>query len=352
MTETDDHPLRHAGRPPSGRRVHDPARGEPDRRWRSRRARASREFQNGVAFAAPADPGRRPRRRRHDRLGVVGAIGEIAGPPPGQRGPPARERAAGGREHPAPGDPAGERAADRRCSSSGTRSEYRDGRRGGHRPRVERGPPVRHDLDRARTTASQQGDVVDRARAARSSGGSARPGRTSPIVTLISDRSSTVIGQTETSTRDRRGRRPARRRADHAQHRLDRAGPARRAGRDRRHRARRRDPLAVSQGPADRRGHRRPAGAQRGRPDRLPPADGGPRQARIRARHPRLRRRPAGPRRHADRLQPDRLGRPCPAASSRASSRARLRAGRPLCYPDGDERDRPRRRDRDPACSR
>ena len=266
-----------------------------------------------------------------------------------------------------------ERAADRR-ERSGPQEIERENeqltgaapapdRRSSTRPPPRRSSPasrresrrVGHDLEGAPTTGSRSGDVVDRRR--RRAG---RPGhRGRPELRerrpLISDRSSTVIGQTETSAATRRGRRPARRRADHAEHRLDREGHGRRAGPDApASSSAGGDPLAVSEGPPDRRQvDRRPkrdANAVVQTAYLLPTADldkldyvlvildyegGLP---------------PVG--RHADRLQP-RTGGRCPAASSRASSRAHaLPSADALCYRDARERHRPRRRDGDAACSR
>ena len=175
----------------------------------------------------------------------------------------------------------------------------------------------------------------------------------------------------------RRGRRPAGRRPGHEPDRLEHAGGAERRGRDGRSQPRKRDPLALSEGPAHRPGRGRPARCQRCRPDRLPlEADRGPGPVGVRAGHPRLRggRPPIGSG-AADRLQ--RRGRcpwqpvgeqPCFTPTARAPGRdieaAAESSGTRSPDDDGPEREasatdaryapldeghRPRRRDRDAA---
>ena len=116
-------------------------------------------------------------------------------------------------------------------------------------------------IDRGSDQGIEQGDVVIGA-------GGALVGRVVEVgpnysnVTLLTDGSSTVIGQLVSNAATGEvvgdlGGRP-----EHDEDRLGGPGPDRRRGRDRGHRAGRRDPLAVPEGPPDRPGHRCPAGRQ------------------------------------------------------------------------------------------
>ena len=84
-----------------------------------------RELQNGVGFAFRPDPGRPRRRRRRasPRSSVRSPRSTASASDNGALA--RRERAAADRERPAPGDPARERPADRRCSSCGPGFDFK-----------------------------------------------------------------------------------------------------------------------------------------------------------------------------------------------------------------------------------
>ena len=223
-----------------------------------------------------------------------------------------------------------------------SRLRLRDGRGGGHRPRVVRVPRGSSRSTRAPTTGSRVGDVVIAAGGALA-GRVTEVGPDSATVVLLTDAESTVIGQLVPNAAT--GEVVGQLGGVLVMHQID-AGETdrpRRRGRHRRHRARAaaiRSPYP--EGPAHRPGRRRPARRERRRPDRVPPAGRRPRQARVRAGHHRLRGRPAADRAAAGRLQ---------RAGGDPARRASSRASRPTAAtPNGRRRSPDRRRSAGPGC--
>ena len=201
---------------------------------------------------------------------------------------------------PAPGDRPRERAADRPAPAP-RRVRVPDRRRPRDRARVVGVPPRRDPRQGHERRHRASGDVVV-------AGGGALAGRVTEVgpdsatVVLLSDGTSTVIGQTVSNAAT--GQVVGQLGGVLVMEQID-SGEEISLGDEvvtRRHRAGRRGPLALPEGPADRPGRGRPARRERGRPDRLPAAGRRSRQARVRAGDPRLRGRAAAARGAADRL--------------------------------------------------